>query len=209
MGKEKSVNLFLETLFLLLKLQNFVKDRFFLRKLNGLIRNFSLSYLMLPSEQKDDIAKSLEQCQGFIGATDDLIETIEEFEYLNFLKRSPLSLSAKTSLLRIKLEVIKLKNYFRTKLKEEKPVLKDAQNINQTESKKSAGAIKRNTELNKNKHKILEFIKSFPDRRTKDIIYEFNTISGRTVKRNLTELLQAGLIKKKIDSGAAYYSTNN
>ena len=59
--------------------------------------------------------------------------------------------------------------------------------------------------INPNKKKILDFIKSFPNTRTKDIIYEFNSISDRTVKRNLTELAREGLIRRKVDNKAVYY----
>ncbi|HEY4504223.1 MAG TPA: hypothetical protein VJI73_00440, partial [Candidatus Paceibacterota bacterium] len=60
--------------------------------------------------------------------------------------------------------------------------------------------------LNPSKQKILEFIKSYPNTRTKDIINEFNALSDRTVKRSLTELMQIGLLKKKIENKAVYYS---
>ena len=60
--------------------------------------------------------------------------------------------------------------------------------------------------LNQSKLKILNFIKSYPDTRAKDIINEFSALSDRTVKRNLTELLKMRMIKKRVDNKATYYS---
>ena len=68
---------------------------------------------------------------------------------------------------------------------------------------------RRNFKLNKSKKKILEFIKSYPNIRTKDIITEFNVLSNRTVKRNLTDLLRTGLIKKRVDNKAVYYYSSD
>lgn len=57
-----------------------------------------------------------------------------------------------------------------------------------------------------NKDKILNFIKKSPQIRAREILEEFNLVSGRTVKRNIKELLDAGLITKMSEDHAVYYS---
>ena len=66
-------------------------------------------------------------------------------------------------------------------------------------------SITKNSNLTESKKRILEYIKSYPNTRTKDIIYEFSALSDRTVKRNLTDLIKSGLVRKRVDNKAVYY----
>lgn len=59
---------------------------------------------------------------------------------------------------------------------------------------------------NDNKNKILDFVRRAPETRTREIIEEFSVLSERTVKRTLKELREEGLIVKKADNGAVFYS---
>ena len=60
--------------------------------------------------------------------------------------------------------------------------------------------------LSVNQEKIFNFIRTTPNVRTKDIIDEFRSLSERTVKRSLKELTQSGLIRKRAENKAVYYS---
>jgi DeoR/GlpR family transcriptional regulator of sugar metabolism len=57
-----------------------------------------------------------------------------------------------------------------------------------------------------NKDQIFNYIKKTPDIRTKEVMTEFSALSGRTVKRNLKELIDEGFLKKKSDGVAVYYT---
>ncbi|MEK9157922.1 MAG: DeoR family transcriptional regulator [Patescibacteria group bacterium] len=63
-----------------------------------------------------------------------------------------------------------------------------------------------NRKRNKSIDKILEFVKRTPEARTRDIVEQFSALSERTVKRSLKELNEEGLIVRKSDKGAVYYS---
>ena len=132
---------------------------------------------------------------------------MDELLYLGFLNNSPLLLSLKIDLLLIKLEILKSKA--KVSRLEENSSRQERDN-SQEDIKANVPDVRKYTknedQLNKSQQKIFEFIKSFPERRTKDIIYEFNVLSGRSVKRNLNDLLQAGLIKRRIENKAVYYS---
>ena len=58
--------------------------------------------------------------------------------------------------------------------------------------------------LSENKQKILTYIKRAPAR-AKDIVDEFSVLSSRTVKRSLSELMQAGLVKRKVEDRGVFY----
>ncbi|OGN02507.1 MAG: hypothetical protein A2655_02165 [Candidatus Yanofskybacteria bacterium RIFCSPHIGHO2_01_FULL_43_42] len=58
---------------------------------------------------------------------------------------------------------------------------------------------------NSNKERIFNYIKKTSDVRAKDVMNEFNALSGRTVKRSLKELTDEGFLKKRSDGIAVYY----
>lgn len=64
----------------------------------------------------------------------------------------------------------------------------------------------RPAELNETQKKILEFVRRVPECRSKEIIQEFSALSGRTIKRSLSELSKDGLIVKKFENKSVYYS---
>lgn len=145
-------------------------------------------------------------------------------EYLEYIGHSlgsqigtPLLLAQK-NLLDLKLLIIR---EGKTSPKKETRQAADFQNANgfQAESRRvgpaSPKGLPRNSvrrdspRKDSNKEKIYDYIRRFPDARTKEIIEEFNILSGRTVKRNLKELIQEGLISKRSDAGAVYYHPVN
>lgn len=194
---------FINTIFLLAKIQNLARDRFFSDKFIAKIHNFNLSFLSFVRGE-DDITQYrvlAERCLADIDATADVLK---EFRYLNIVKDTPLLLQAESALLLVKLEI----------LKKAKPLMleigsKSSHRFEQATVHENTKVIRTTPKeiqpLTSSKKKIFDFIKSFPNTRTKDIIYEFNALSGRTVKRNLTDLLRAGLVKKRIDNKAVYY----
>lgn len=101
-------------------------------------------------------------------------------------------------------------SYIRTVVREEKTGLKKDLAFPKPEQ----SSIPQKTEPLETKllgtpQKILEFVRRAPSRRAKDIIDEFSALSGRTIKRGLKELSQKGLIVRKEDNKAVYYSAVN
>jgi len=207
MGEEGLSKKFIRSIILLVSARNLVKDDFFYNKFTDKIFNFGSSLLSLQERGKQaDVAQYklfVEKCFSDIN---DFGDILKELRYLNLMNNSPLMLEIEHSLLDVRFEILKSfrgvkerdgevkNNTAQTQVYNDKPAIR-------IKPKKSGG-------LNDSKKKILEYIKSYPNTRTKDIIYEFNALSGRTVKRNLTDLIRVGLVKKRIDNKAVYYYAN-
>ena len=177
---EDTTNSFTETLILIANFFPHLKDDFFVKKLRTKMAILMRGYIKFRSwEDSADVAQYY-IAEKLISDTDAILELLEVINHLRVIKETTPLLLANQSLLALKLEFVKIKNNLSINLQKR--------------------------ELNPNKEKILNFIKKSPNARTKDIIHEFNALSDRTVKRNLGELLRVGLINKKIENKAVYYS---
>ncbi len=211
MSREEQLKHFVRNLILLIRFENFIKDSFFWHKFDRLVNDLAFNYIILLSD-KDNVTQYLECSERCLGILENLLDTLHEMTYLNFLQTTPLSIRMEIGILKIKLDIIRSKKTQSLKPNEKsneksKNNLSSTQNlVNKKETLHNNIRNRSVTGLNESKKKMLDFIKSYPERRTKDLIYEFNTISSRTVKRNLTDLLQAGLLKRRVESGATYYS---
>src|SRR3989338_4570139 len=190
--EDNNLQKFVKVLLLLMRLNNLVKDRFFFTKLNNKIYDFTFAYLQVLLKEGEDInvAQYYILVERSVVGADLALEYIKELEYLKLLQSSPLLLQTELDLLTIKLETSKKKQGIAIKKAIARQVHKE---------------IIKQESLTPTKKKILEYIKSFTNTRTKDIIFEFSALSDRTVKRNLIDLIRSGLIKKRIDNKAVYY----
>ncbi len=100
-------------------------------------------------------------------------------------------------------------SYIRMVVREEKNDSKTVPVLPKPEQSPLPQKITPDTKLLGTPQKILEFVRRAPSRRAKDIIDEFSALSGRTIKRGLKELSQKGLIVRKEDNKAVYYSAVN
>ena len=195
---------FIRTLILLIEARSLVKDEFFQNKLNNKIVDLGVDILNFQlGEDRNNFSQRQLITEKSLTKIAELTESLKEMEYLNLIKNRPLLLKTEYGLLDIKFFILKtIKNvYF---LKEEKSEHAKRAVVD----KKNAGfknEFKKNYELTDTKKKILDFIKSYPNTRTKDRIYELNMISGRTIKRNLIDLLKSGFLSKRVDNKAVYY----
>src|SRR3989344_183879 len=183
---EETTNYFANALVLVTGSLPYLEDDFFARKLGIKIEIFTDEYLRFRSRKEDADVAQYYLVEKLITRIDEILEVFELINYLGITKKIIPPLLARRSLLVLKLELLKVKN-----------------------TAVAPKNIQKNLELNPNKEKILNFIKKSPNTRTKDIIHEFNALSDRTVKRNLGELLKVGLINRKIENKAAYYSAEN
>ncbi|OGM99993.1 MAG: hypothetical protein A3B91_03285 [Candidatus Yanofskybacteria bacterium RIFCSPHIGHO2_02_FULL_41_29] len=187
----------------LIKLQGLIKDTFFSRKLSEKIYKLMADYLAVQSSNKDGFVQQ-GLLQKFTTDLDFLLELLQDLNYLRLVPISPLFLDTTKLILLLKLSSMKTSTTLTsTPTLNTRPV--------KNESIESSVSVKRqprlSRKLGKSRQMILDFIKSYPDTRTKDIVREFSALSDRSVKRNLTELLRYGLVKKRVDSKAVYYSS--
>ena len=171
---------FINTVIFVSRIFSGLKDRFLARKLYDKLYDFVFAYVA--QSKGGDIRV----------ATDALLDILDYLEHSKMTSITPL-LYARRSLFSFKLQSMRVPT---------KPTAV------QKEEKESFAAIpkpKKEVNLSGNKQKILNYIKRSPDSRTKDIIYEFSVLSERTVKRNLKELVNDGLVKKSSKDKAVYY----
>ena len=210
---EDTTNSFTETLILIANFFPHLKDDFFVKKLRTKMAILMRGYIKFRSwEDSADVAQYY-IAEKLISDTDAILELLEVINHLRVIKETTPLLLANQSLLALKLEFVKIKNNLSVNLEKKdnnvSAVASKSDNKNQASiinAVVSQKNILQKRELNPNKEQILNFIKKSPNARTKDIIHEFNALSDRTVKRNLGELLRVGLINKKIENKAVYYS---
>lgn len=204
MKEDTPNNNLVESIILLVRIQNLIRDSFFADKFRDRIRLLLVAHINLEKATPGNVAQYNVLFETLNYNINNLAESLQDMAHINILKTSPLFLRVGKSLLILKLEAIRKRNIYIAesgKSSEVAPKEISAENI-QIRSR-----AKKSSKLNESKKKILDFIKSYPDSRTKDIITEFSIFSDRTVKRNLMELLQTGLVKKRVDNKAVYYST--
>lgn len=208
MKKEESVRQFTQAVILLAKMFPLIKDDFFAQKLQHKMSDFILAYSEFLSSggDKPDVAQSADPKRALIQNIDALVDHLDYFQHLSAVSATPL-LSAKYILMRLKVLVMQTQPAARPE-PEDTPAASGglpAQNI----SPAAGGSGKPKDSLaglNENQEKIFGFIKNSPDVRAKDVIDEFSVLSERTVKRNLKELLRSGMIQKRSENRAVYYS---
>ena len=202
MDKKSALYIFIGTLRLLLDITQLLKDEFFLKKIDKKLETLVFDYLsLLNADQGDDFVFQSVVIK-VTSDIDSLLEALNDLYHLGLLEQTPLFLEIHKHFLELKLETLKQWRI----LSRTKPLTVIAEDKKLFKAKTTPPIIvKKDSKLNQSKKSILDFIKSFPNSRTKDIINEFNALSDRTVKRNLINLLRNGLIKKKVDNKAVYY----
>ena len=212
MEKRELPEQFINSVILLAEIQNLIKDNFFHDRFTAKIFDLSLDFFKFSTEKsKGDAAQPQVLAERCLADISELVATLKEFRYLGLVTNAPLLLKAEYNLLAIKLGILKRMKERGSTLDLEKgrtsENLKVEPRGSTLEFQKGQISVSLNN-LTPSKKKILEYIRSYPNTRTKDIIYEFSALSGRSVKRNLTDLLRAGLLKKRVDSKAVYYYAN-
>lgn len=179
--EERTKN-FINTVIFVSRIFSGLKDKFLARKLYDKLSDFISAYVAQSAGGDIKVV------------TDCLLELLDYLEHSKMVAAAPL-LYARRSLFAFKLQLIRIQP-------EQLTVEKERQAVSPAVPK-----IKKEINLSGNKQKILNYIKRSPDSRTKDIIYEFSVLSERTVKRNLKELVNDGLVKKSSKDKAVFYHT--
>lgn len=179
----------------LARLTALVRDNFLVQKLNQSISSI-VEVFLGSSEGDNNVAQYIHL--GKIKIT--ITEVLSVLEYTEHFHLTPVG-----PLLQVRKAVLSFYAVLLTGREKQKPVKKflsqkkgEPQFHNQSSSDSS---------LSVNQKKILSFIQAFPNARTKDIVDKFSMLSDRTVKRNLRELISSGLVIKRAENRAVYYSS--
>lgn len=200
MPTEESLKNFISSIIFLVKLFAGLKDKFLAQKLYDKISGFIAGHVKLLNSrgEKDETMSHNIIFIEFKNTVDNLLEFLDYMEHSKSVFATPL-LYARRNLLDFKLNLVRLHNQpiqIAPKPIENKPTAFISKNVQPRNFKESS-----------TKERIFNFIKRSPNSRTKEIVYEFNILSNRTVKRNLKELLNDGFIKKISKDKAVYYTT--
>ena len=172
------------------------KDSFVREKIFSKIYGLLLAYTSF-SKVDTSISKTAE-IKSTVSKIDELNEFYDYLEHSKLIKDSTLALAKRNALV-FKLKLLKIKHDPKPEISTAN--VRDIFKPTQTSKDKNQQSPK----LNPNKSKILGFIKKSPRTRAKEVIDQFSLLSDRTVKRNLAELIQDGLIQKKLENRAVYY----
>ncbi len=182
-----------------------LNDPFYGNLLDSKAVSLAEGYLLWKSLKEEEL-KHKNISHPFNQSLGGALEFVTQLKHLGNIEETPL-LNLQQALLEMKLEaIILIKN---VKKVSQKPTesLPEAEESPIPVKIRPAKSLKPTPSLNRNQESILSFIKETHSVRTKQVIDQFSTLSGRTVKRNLKELLTEGLIVKQADNhGGMYYS---
>ena len=206
MLKEETVSKFVSFVIHLSRLIVGTSDDFLVKKLqSNLAKTISL-YTGLAGNSTQNVAQYTDLKKELLYALDSLLDILD---YIGHMKAAnPLSLRiSKFATLRFKLLVVKTVSNLNTEKELPRGRKQPADVLSvRTSARKSS---QKRKELNPSQEKIFNYIRNTKDARTKEIIDEFSLLSERTVKRNLKELVGQGLLRKRSENKAVYYSTTN
>lgn len=198
---------FTNSVILLSKLLVKIEDKFLARKLYEKIADFILAFV----EQKSRSSITSHNI-NYVNLANSFTNLLDYLEYLAHISKDIIPLLvAQRNLLKFKLYVlkqggrnrdIKIGEFSKISATSDVPMPAEVLTLKPSSKIKTVRPIPKS---NSTKERILNFVRKFPDVRTKEIIDKFNALSGRTVKRNLRELTSEGLLEKKSESGAVYY----
>lgn len=191
---------FTNSIILVAKLFTKIEDGFLKEKLFRKTADFVLAFIEQKSGQSP---KSHNVSNDLTNSTNNLLDYLEYLAHISKSNATPL-LVAQRNLLKFKLHILKQK-------KKGKGGTSDVPRPSDVVDSVSPKPAVRRLRLksNSNKERIFNYIKKTPDVRTKDVLSEFNALSGRTVKRSLKELIDEGFLTKRSDGVAVYYFVND
>lgn len=207
MEKEDTLK-FTNLIILLSKLFMTLEDRFLKQKLHSKILDFVSAFIeqrtkLSPTPTSHNINLDLKN------SVNNLVDYLEYLIHISKENTTPLFLAQK-NLLKFKLYILR-----KSKVKESARIPKNSMTSETPIAVDTSATVLRSSLIPKisrlalrpdsNKERIFNFIKKIPDVRTKDIMSEFNALSGRTVKRSLKELTEEGWLEKRSDGVAVYY----
>ena len=202
---------FTNSIVLLSKLLTKVEDKFLREKLYGKMSDMVSAFVEQrtgPSLASHNVAS-----KDLLNSINNILDYLEYLAHISKNDTTPLLL-AQRNLLKFKLHILKRNKYKEvsrtsdvSRLTSDVAPTPDVVNSAILISKPSVRTKPARLVLksNSSKEQIFNYIKKTPEVRTKDVMSEFNALSGRTVKRSLKELTDEGFLKKRSDGIAVYY----
>ncbi len=203
MHQQESLSKFTSAIVQLSRLAATLQEQFFLQKLKNLLQDIAFAQIsFLHCGQGDNNVAQYIEAQRHLQVT--INHALEFLTYIEYFKHSPLLhiRSAQLALLRLKFFIGDTKNTTEKIQEKNEQEVKTRQSLDTDNFPK-----KISTQLNGNQEKIFDFIKESHQVRAKEILDEFSPkLSGRTVKRNLRQLLKSGLILRRSENHAVFYT---
>ena len=218
---------FTNLIIILSKLLTKTGDRFFAQKLHSKLSDLIFAFVVQRSQnvaqigfhnaegivKSDDIVQhSVNVAQyrraNLLNSVNSILDYLEYLEHGSKSDTTPLLL-AQRNLLKFKLHILRTNQTIKSaeeKVGDKAVVVSEVNLKSVTLKHKTAPQI---LKADSNKEKIFNFVKRTPDVRAKDVMNKFHALSGRTVKRNLKELISEGFLRKKLEGGAVYYLVTN
>lgn len=199
--------LFIEAVHSLVRLEFLTADPFIINKaktFTGEIINLLSEYEAVFRSDKTN-KQSVAQYSGLDKTgLERVMLGLEYIQHFNTVPSAPLLVAVHS--------ILKLKSELFSEAKNDNPEKILTTNVGKNLDLKNKTQILEQNEpaqLSENKKKILEFISHSSSVRPKDLLMQFNHLTKRTVKRNLQELFQAGLLKKENRDKAVLYTVTS
>ena len=180
-----------------------VKDPYFMRKVFEKSENLTRSYVNFEKGVGESFMTNRD---GLISVINEIADLCDYVEHLKLSPNSPLLVLRKNVLL-FKLQILK-----QGKKSDDAVVMSEKKKAEPKKSAIVSGPVlirEKDKKIEGNRQKILDFVRRFPNTRTKEVIDEFNVLSVRTVKRSLKGLVDDGLLQKRIEANAVFYFPSN
>lgn len=190
--EKRMVDQFVTIVILNAKLSVSIRDSFFASKLRNIFTRFIYAHVASWKNQ-GNVAQSIDTR---IDACSEMLNILEEVEYLKLTPLTPL-FSLRCALMRLQLELVCQKRIM--------DVAKHAPKENIEKKQLSNSHAMQSHPFPNTKTMILDFIKRSPMIRMRDVVREFSLLSDRTVKRNIKELADSGLVKKVVHENIVHY----
>ncbi len=190
MQREERLTLFTTAAILGARLIARTSDAFFAAKLRAAYTDFVTAFSSGVGE-RSSVAQSSALGRE-VRAIDELLEALDDIEYLRITPATPL-LSARCAFMRYKLFTLQRGH--------------SAERIQREERNGQAHAAPvRPTVQSATREKILGYVTKFPRVRVRDVVRELGTLSDRTVKRGLKELVSDGTLRRVVVENTVYYT---
>lgn len=181
-----------------------VRDEFFSQRLYQGIRSVLLAAFRFQGAREDNVAQYKNARDKLLRSLRSFSETLDVVDYMQLAAAVPLR-QALRAVMELRLATLRRQNPSGSS----KPA--DAVSLGNTSRPAPTPRTVPVTDqvngvaLTSNQQRILDFIREHATARAKDIVTEFGVLSKRTVKRNLKELMDSGLIQKHSEDRAVFY----
>lgn len=199
MQKGSHQNLCVDIILQFAKISASLTDEFFIAKTESVMRDILEACLNFENNRGADRNVAQYYTMYVRKSVQTALEFLDELRYLKLADPTPLFVAEK-ALLKLKVLLI-----YSSQINDLKRIDSNSGDIQKSSENPSA---RDDSKLSDSQKRILQFVNQAKTVRTKEIIDEFSSLSQRTVKRNLKDLVGLGWLRKKSENRAVYYSVS-